>query len=131
MKICRVGFAVFFFTAFGNMASALSSERDAEEMNAIARTSGCYLCHNVEPRKPAVQEILPYGPAWTDIAKKYKTDANAAVKLTQIIRQGSGKTRAERHWQGKTSVAGMQPNSVEITEADAGKLASWILSLGK
>jgi cytochrome c len=131
MKICRLGFAVLSFVVFANGESSLASEKEDKEMNDLAKVSGCYLCHGLEPRKPGTQELLPYGPAWKDIAIRYKGDANAVDRLTRIVRQGSGQNLSNRHWKNKTSVVEMPPNTVEITEVDATKLVRWILSLGK
>ena len=114
-----------------NTQCASASAQEDKEMNDLAKGSGCYLCHNVEPRKPGAQEVLPYGPAWKDIAKKYQGQADAVDHLTRTVLQGSGSSAAERHWKGKAAGATMLPNTVETSEADARKLVRWILSLTK
>ena len=108
---------------------ASASPQDDKAMNDLAKASGCYLCHKLEPRKPGAQEVLPYGPAWKDIANKYKGQPDAADRLTRNVLQGSGATGAERHWSGKAEGASMVPNRVEISEADTRRLVLWILSL--
>jgi cytochrome c len=111
--------------------SALASEQEDNEMNEVAKASGCYICHRVESRKPGAQEVLPFGPAWKDIANKHKGQADAVDRLTRIVMQGTGSNPAVGHWKGKAAGVVMLPNAVEINEADARKLVRWILSLDK
>ena len=111
--------------------SALASEQGDNEMNGLAKASGCYICHSVEPGRPRAQEVLPYGPAWKDIANKYKGQTDAVDRLTRIVLQGTGSGPGVGHWKGKAAGVVMLPNAVEINEADAKRLVSWILSLHK
>jgi cytochrome c len=112
-----------------NARVASASPQEDKEMNDLAKASGCYLCHKLEPRKRGAQELLPYGPAWKDIANKYRGQADAADRLTRTVLQGSGSSVAERHWYGKAEGPSMVPNRVEISEPDARRLVIWILSL--
>ena len=112
-----------------SVGCASASPQEDKEMNALAGASGCNLCHRLEPRKPGAQELLPYGPAWKDIANKYKGQVDVADRLTRTVLQGSDPKVAERHWAGKAEGAAMVPNRVEISEADARRLVLWILSL--
>jgi len=45
--------------------------------------------------------------------------------------QGTGSGPGVGHWKGKAAGVVMLPNAVEINEADAKRLVSWILSLHK
>ena len=128
MKIRRSGFAVLLIVLSVNGKFALASGPQDREMNDLAGSSGCNLCHNLESKIPGAQQILPYGPGWKDIARRYKGDTNAVDKLTRVVRQGSGPDPV-RHWKNKTSVTEMLPNAAEISETDARKLVAWILSL--
>jgi cytochrome c len=123
--------AVLLVFLFANGQSVLASKQDDKEMNDLAKASGCYLCHSVASRKPGAQETLPLGPAWKDVAKKYKGQADAEDRLTRIVLHGTGSNLSDRHWNGKAEGAGMLPNAVEINEEDARKLVRWILSFGK
>jgi cytochrome c len=131
MRMSRIGFAVLLVVLFANGKSALASEQEDKEMNELAKASGCYICHRVESRKPAAQEVLPFGPAWKDIANKHKGQEDAVDQLTRIVLQGTGSDPAAGHWKGKAAGVVMLPNAVEINEADARKLVRWILSLDK
>ncbi len=126
----RIGIAVLLVVLLANAKFALASEQE-KEMNELAKARGCYLCHSVASRKAGAQETLPLGPAWKDVAKKYKGQANAVDGLTRIVLQGTGSNLSDRHWKGKAEGTGMLPNAVEINEADARKLVRWILSFGK
>jgi len=110
--------------------SALTFGQDGDNMSRLAMDSGCYICHSVEPRDPA-REVLAFGPAFKDIARRYKRQTGAVDRLTGTILQGTGSRAPDRHWIGKISGEVMLPNAVELNEADARNLARWILSLDR
>ncbi|MCY1515059.1 cytochrome C' [Variovorax sp. RO1] len=77
---------------------------------ALATSKNCMSCHAVE------RKVL--GPSFKDIAAKYKDDKGAANTLaTKIIKGGSGV------W-GPVPM----PANNQVSEADAKKLAAWVLS---
>lgn len=87
-------------------AAASSSTGDAVQ---IAAKYGCLACHN-----PKTKII---GPAYKDIAAKYKADPRAATMIgEQIHKGGSGK------W---GSV--IMPPFPQVTEAEVKVLSDWIL----
>lgn len=106
-------------------------------MNRIASSSGCLLCHSVRPlgpeksaeRPPINARSLPLGPAWSDVAKKYKDQRGAAERLTNSVLKGTGRQSGDRHW-GSTP-RGMPPNTGEISKVNAQRLVHWILLLEK
>jgi cytochrome c len=77
---------------------------------ALAASMGCTACHDV--KKKVV------GPAYADVAKKYKADKAGAATMVGSILKGS---------QGKYGPVPMPPN--KVTEEEAKKLAAWILTL--
>lgn len=78
---------------------------------ALATSKNCMTCHMVD------KKVL--GPAFKDVAGKYKGDKAAADRLaTKIMKGGSGV------W----GTAYMPANS-QVNEAEAKKLAAWVLSL--
>jgi cytochrome c len=131
MKIRHVRIAVLLAILSANGNVALASKQDDKEMKELARSRGCYLCHRIEPPKPGGQETLPLGPAWKDVAKRYRSLDNAAERLTRIVLEGTGSYPGDRHWKGKAKEAQMPPSAVEISAADARKLVDWILTLDK
>jgi cytochrome c len=100
---------------------------DDAAMLALAADSGCLACHRVESGARGPDGRPPVGPAWRDVAARYRDQRDAAETLTATILGGSNPYQS--HWNGKASGLAMPPNAVAIREADAKKLVDWILSL--
>jgi cytochrome c len=97
-----------FFALLASMMAALPA-MPAMADQALATAKNCMACH-------AAQKKL-VGPAYKDVAAKYKDDAGAVDRLaTKIIKGGSGA------W-GPVPM----PANAQVNEADAKKLAAWIL----
>jgi cytochrome c len=77
---------------------------------ALAKAKGCTACHDVKKKL--------VGPPYGEVAKKYKGDAKALDTMVASILKGST---------GKWGPIPMPPN--KVTEAEAKKLAAWVLSL--
>ena len=93
------------------LALALSAAAPAMADQALATSKNCMACHAVD--KTVV------GPSYKDVAATYAGQAGAADKLAvKIIKGGSGV------W-GPVPM----PANSQVNEAEAKKLASWILSL--
>lgn len=107
-------------------ALAADKARD-DAMLQLATKSGCMTCHHIDPGAKGPDGLAPIGPAWLDVAAKYKSDKKAADALTQTVLKGSNPY--ESHWKGKASGLAMPPNAVAIKEADARQLVKWILGL--
>lgn len=78
---------------------------------ALAKKSGCLICHAVD------RKIV--GPAWKDVAAKYRGDAGAEVKLMDKIANGGS---------GVWGAMKMPPQS-RVSETDRGSLVRFILSI--
>ncbi|MFH0131233.1 c-type cytochrome [Variovorax sp. VaC1] len=77
---------------------------------ALATSKNCMSCHAVE------RKVL--GPSFKDVAAKYKDDKGAVDTLAaKIMKGGSGV------W-GPVPM----PANNQVSEADAKKLAAWVLS---
>jgi cytochrome c len=107
-------------------APVLAAGND-EAMTALAKNAGCLTCHHVEPGAKGPDGLPPIGPAWRDVAAKYKGVKGAQAQLTATVMKGS--SPYESHWKGQVSGLSMPPNAVAIKEADAKKLVGWILAL--
>src|SRR5262245_6601264 len=101
--------------SFAASAAMADAKLDAE-MGKLAAKSGCLTCHSVEP-KPGPDGLKPIGPAWEDVAKKYKGQPKAAEMLTHMVMEGTSPYSS--HWKDKVSGLSMPPNAVAIKEADA------------
>jgi cytochrome c len=108
-------------------ATVWAGPADDQAALKLATGSGCMTCHNVEPGAKGPNGMAPIGPAWKDVAAKYKSVKGAQQQLTATVLAGS--SPYESHWKDKVSGLSMPPNKVAISEPDAAKLVSWILSL--
>lgn len=107
-------------------AFAAPAAEDAT-MLKLATDSGCMTCHHIEPGARGPQGLAPIGPAWRDVATRYRGTAGAAEPLIHTVMTGSNPYSS--HWKGKVSGLAMPPNEVAIKEADARLLVGWILKL--
>ncbi len=78
---------------------------------ALAQSKNCMACHSVDKKV--------VGPAFKDVAAKFGSQAGAADMLAQKILKGSS---------GVWGPVPM-PANTQVSEADAKKLAAWVLSL--
>ena len=125
----RIGSAVFcvFLAAGGRVA--LAFDQQDREMEWLAKSKGCNICHG--PESTGSKDKVPIGPAWKDIAKKYKGQKNAADRLTRTVVTGSEPGSGGRHWKDQARGVAMPSNTIAISEADASKLVRWILASDK
>ncbi len=84
----------------------------AAEMPALATKSGCTACHAIDHKL--------VGPAWADVAKKYKGDKGAEAKLI---------TKVEKGGSGVWGTMPMPANSPKVSAADTKTLVKFILDL--
>jgi cytochrome c len=80
---------------------ALAAPVHAQE--AAAKSAGCMNCHAVDTKK--------VGPAFKDVAKKYKGQADAADKLTAALKSGKGHP------------------AVKASDAEIKGIVSWVLAM--
>lgn len=80
---------------------------------ALAQKNSCTACHAVDTKL--------VGPAYAEVAKKYKGQKNAEATLIANIKKGGS---------GKWGAVPMPAQSA-LSDADAKTLAKWILSTAK
>ena len=95
----------------------------------LARESGCLICHDVEAPERGANHTIPKAPAFQDIACRYRLDADAASRLSSIVREGSGPLRRDRHWTGQVAFDTMYPHDLSVTEAEARQIVDWMMTL--
>ena len=76
----------------------------------LVKANGCYSCH------AAAEKIV--GPAFKDIAAKYKDDKDAVASLAQSIQYGS---------KGKWGRVPMPPHAT-LSGGDLKALAGWVMA---
>lgn len=86
---------------------AMAGQVQADE--ALAKAKNCLACHAVDKKL--------VGPAYKDVAAKYKGDKGAVATLAAKIKAGG---------KGVWGEIPMPPNNV--TDDEAKKLATWVLS---
>jgi cytochrome c len=84
----------------------------AAEMSPLAKKHACIACHAIDKKL--------VGPAYQDVAKKYKGDAGAAAKLEAKVAKGGS---------GVWGAMPMPPNAPKVPEADIKELVKWVLAL--
>ena len=87
--------------------AVLSAPALADE--ALAKSKNCLACHAIDKKL--------VGPSYKDIAKKYAGDAKAADMLATKIQKGGA---------GVWGAIPM-PANPQVNDAEAKKLATWIL----
>ena len=92
-------------------AGLLVSAGNALAQEALAKKYNCLACHSVD------KKIV--GPAYKDVAAKYKGDAGAEAKLVAKVKNGGS---------GVWGPIPMPPNS-SVPDADVKALVKWVLSL--
>lgn len=84
---------------------------DHEAMVELAWDSGCFNCHDLHARVR--------GPAWIDVARRYRGDADAFERLVRTVIDGGS---------GNWGEDAMSPNR-RVPEEDVRALVAWLLTL--
>jgi cytochrome c551/c552 len=100
-------------TAAPSATAKASGPLDLAAGQALMQKDGCGACHALD------KKIV--GPAYQDVAAKYKGDAGAFAKLTQKVKAGGA---------GVWGPVPMPPNA-QVADSDITALVSWILALKK
>ncbi|WP_285410142.1 c-type cytochrome [Variovorax sp. efr-133-TYG-130] len=89
----------------------LMGSAHAQSEQALAQAKNCMACHSVQAKV--------VGPSFKDIAAKYKDDRGSMDQLAIKVLKGAGGT-----W-GTVPM----PANPQVSESEARRLATWILSL--
>ena len=100
-----------FFSSMLMLSFQAANATDSAE--ALAQKSGCLNCHSVQAA------IL--GPAYKDVAKKYKGDNGAEARLVAKVKAGGS---------GVWGKMPMPANSPQVKDDDIKTVVKWVLSLG-
>ena len=90
----------------------VASAAFADEGMDRLQKDGCTACHAVD------KKIV--GPAYKDVANKYRGDSGAAAKLVDKVKKGGS---------GVWGQIPMPPNSPQVSDADIAADVKYILSL--
>src|SRR6476469_8088330 len=97
--------------ALATLSVAGTALADAGE--DLLKKSGCTACHAIDKKV--------VGPAYQEVAAKYKGDAGAAAKLQDKVKKGGS---------GVWGPVPMPPNT-QVSDADIKTLVAYILALKK
>jgi cytochrome c len=98
--------AVLIFAIVTGTAGAAHAQHGQD----LLRKYDCYICHADTETKT--------GPAYVDIAAKYRSDPKGVASLTAMVKKGA-------HGSGPWHM----PPMPQVPDADARKIADYILSL--
>lgn len=93
------------------LAASQAGAVDMEAGKALAQKSGCLACHSVE------KKII--GPAYKDVAAKYKGDKGAEARLIEKVKKGGS---------GVWGPMPMPANSPQVKDEDIKTLVEWVLA---
>ena len=96
-----------------SFAGASHAALDNAAADALMKKDGCAACHAVDKKL--------VGPAYQEVAAKYKGDKDAAAKLADKVKKGGV---------GVWGQIPMPPNP-QVSDADIKELVGWILTLKK
>lgn len=93
-------------------AGSLMIAGQAAADQALAQKSGCMACHSVD------KKVL--GPAYKDVAAKYKGQKDAEAKLVDKVKKGGS---------GVWGPIPMPANSPQVKDEDIKKIVEWVLAM--
>ncbi len=102
-----------FLLTVGVAAALCAAPAFAQSGPDLLKKYGCLACHAIDKKV--------VGPAYQDVAAKYKGDAKAPAYLANKIKQGGS---------GVWGQVPMPPNPT-VTDADMKTIVSYVLSLKK
>jgi len=79
-----------------------AAEANAQNAADLAKSKGCLNCHAIDQKK--------MGPAFKDVAAKYKGQADAPGKLVDKLKNGAGHMK------------------INATDAELQQLITWVLA---
>jgi cytochrome c len=102
-----------FATLLLSLLAATATTTPALASEAIVKKARCVACHTVDAKR--------VGPAYKDVAAKYRGDAGAPAKLFEKVRHGGS---------GNWGEVPMIPHPADkISDDDLKAAVNWILAL--
>jgi len=106
IAVCAAAALVF-------LSESARAQVDAKKALEVANKAACTACHSLDKKL--------VGPAYKEVAKKYKGNAGAPALLAAKVRKGG---------QGVWGPIPMPPNTpAQIGDADLNLVIAWVLSL--
>ena len=105
MKVLLSAITLLAITSTGTVVAA-----DAGQ--ALAQKNGCLACHSID------KKVL--GPAFKDVAAKYKGDKTAEAKMIAKVKAGGS---------GVWGPMPMPANSPQVKDEDIKAIVQWVLAI--
>jgi cytochrome c len=109
----KMKYSLMLLAAGAFAAGSAEAALDNNTAEAMMKKDGCAACHAVD------KKVI--GPAYQEVAAKYKGDAKAAAMLADKVKKGGV---------GVWGQIPMPPNA-QVSDADIKDLVAWILTLKK
>jgi cytochrome c len=109
-RALKTGAAALVLAAWASSACAL----DVDAAQQLARQNNCFKCHGVEKAKD--------GPAYKEVAAKYKGKSDAEARLIKHLTTGEKAKFPDGHEEDHKIIKAKDPAEVK-------NLVNWILSL--
>ncbi len=113
----KLSFVAIIAASLLAISSSAIADPAVDIASIVKNSKGdCLNCHQVD------RKIV--GPAWKDVAAKYKGDANAqATLVNKVIKGGSG------HWNNETGGLPMTPHPFKPTKEEIEQIVASILQM--
>jgi cytochrome c len=113
----KLSIAAIFAASLWSLASPAKADPSIDVVEMVKNAKGdCLNCHQVD------RKIV--GPAWKDVAARYKGDKTAQETLVaRVIKGGNG------HWNNETGGIAMTPHPFKPTKEELEKIIATILQL--
>lgn len=109
--------ALLLCAAVGPLAAEEPPDEELSD-EQLVELSGCFECHSVE------EKVV--GPAYRDVAARYRDDAEAREALIDKVKRGG-----KGNWLEVTGEAPMPPHGTRLTHARIARLIDWVLRQGE
>ena len=113
-KLTQVVLPVAFAGFLALSGHVMAADVDVAAAEALAKKSNCLKCHSVDKKKD--------GPAYRDVAAKFKGMPDAEAKLTHHITSGEKVKFPDGHEEEHKKIKTKDPAEIK-------NLLAWILSL--
>jgi cytochrome c len=95
-----------------SLAQLAQADIDKGKAEKLAQEKGCTACHGID------KKVI--GPAYKDVAQKYKGNKDALATLTKKVKDGGS---------GVWGPIPMPPNAGKVSDDEVKLLVEWVLAL--
>lgn len=112
--VVQISAAALIAAALLLVSTGSAQAADEAAARGLARQSNCFKCHSVDKKKE--------GPAWREVAARYRGKPDAEAKLVKHVTSGEKVKFEDGHEEDHAVVKSTDPKEIR-------NLVDWILSL--